>query len=74
MTADLDIVCGRGIVTALNLHASDLADPKSWHGLRGAKPQARPLPRQADSRTRARPGCGAFEVCIGERETVPSRS
>ena len=32
VTADLDIVRGRGIVTALNLLPVDLEDPKSWHG------------------------------------------
>ena len=32
VTADLDIVRGRGVVTALNLFPVDLDDPKSWHG------------------------------------------
>ena len=33
VTADLDIVRGRGVVTALNLRPVDLDDPKSWHDL-----------------------------------------
>ena len=32
VTADLDIVRGRGVVTALNLRPVDLDDPESWHG------------------------------------------
>jgi hypothetical protein len=32
VTAGLDIVRGRGVVTALNLRAPDLDDPDSWHG------------------------------------------
>ena len=32
MTADLDIVRGRGVVTALNVQSLDLDAPKSWHG------------------------------------------
>ena len=32
VTAGLDIVRGRGVVTALNLRPVDLDDPKSWHG------------------------------------------
>ena len=32
VTADLDIVRGRGVVTALNGLGLELDDPKSWHG------------------------------------------
>ena len=32
VTADLDIVRGRGVVTALNGLGLELGDPKSWHG------------------------------------------
>ncbi|HEY0139037.1 MAG TPA: hypothetical protein VGB85_33350, partial [Nannocystis sp.] len=49
VTADLDIVRGRGIVTALNLHAPDLDDPKSWHGcvVRSLKPVRFPVSQTA---------------------------
>ena len=32
VTADLDIVRGRGVVTALNGLGLELDDPQSWHG------------------------------------------
>ena len=49
VTADLDIVRGRGTVTALNLHAPDLDDPTSWHScaVRSLKPVRFPVSETA---------------------------
>ena len=49
LTADLDIVRGRGVVTALNLLPVDLDDPTSWHGcaVRSLKPVRFPVSETA---------------------------
>jgi len=49
LTADLDIVRGRGVVTALNLRPVDLDDSKSWHGcaVRSLKPVRFPVSEKA---------------------------
>ena len=49
VTADLDIVRGRSVVTALNLQPPDLDDPKSWHGcaVRSLKPVRFPVSETA---------------------------
>ena len=49
VTVDLEIVRGRGVVTALNLRPVDLDDPNSWHGcaVQSLKPVRFPVSERA---------------------------
>ena len=62
VNADLDIVRGRGFVTALNHHAPDPDDPKSWHGcaVQGLKAVRFPVSEKA----------GHVQVPVGLRIVV----